>query len=399
MNNNRLVTKYFKITMSIVFIIAFLLLTLLFYNNEFMTKDFKNNISAVIITHDPAISYHYNVIVIDLNFGNSEELASDLPSGYTNATKTNIGLWNDISNDSEYATILTGISDLISSEENCYMLYCYDSYNSEASTSSIYGNIYMNYDLSYNSGIVNLPFQTLSNYHAHLSGFKNVKNDSALTTTINLNNETKAFESTNSLGTYRTYKCWVLQAQWSNDTYDIALDTNGGNTTSEVINVESSVPQQTSVSIPTRAGYNFNGYFTQATGGTQYVDKNGNILTNLDYSSPITTLYAQWTEIMEYTLTLNVNLNENANLMVLIYNENNFYRSIVFTNSSQVVLALPKNNTYKIAFAKTFVGQIKVNDVTNYGLMTIEISNTEISTPILNVLVTSNTNAVNKIIV
>jgi len=192
MNNNRLVTKYFKITMSIVFIIAFLLLTLLFYNNEFMTKDFKNNISAVIITHDPAISYHYNVIVIDLNFGNSEELASDLPSGYTNATKTNIGLWNDISNDSEYATILTGISDLISSEENCYMLYCYDSYNSEASTSSIYGNIYMNYDLSYNSGIVNLPFQTLSNYHAHLSGFKNVKNDSALTTTINLNNETKA---------------------------------------------------------------------------------------------------------------------------------------------------------------------------------------------------------------
>ncbi len=59
---------------------------------------------------------------------------------------------------------------------------------------------------------------------------------------------------------------------------------------------------------PTRAGYNFKGYFTGANGsGTQYVNENGACINNL-YAAVAgnTTLYAYWT-IAQTTLILNQN--------------------------------------------------------------------------------------------
>ena len=90
--------------------------------------------------------------------------------------------------------------------------------------------------------------------------------------------------------------------------YDVyfTLNKNGGTGGSNNL-VYSTYEQKvtTALSLPTREGYKFNGYFTSSTGGTQVVNSSGNFVWSRDDCYP-TTLYAQWT-INSYTLTMNAN--------------------------------------------------------------------------------------------
>jgi hypothetical protein len=59
------------------------------------------------------------------------------------------------------------------------------------------------------------------------------------------------------------------------------------------------------ITIPTRTGYTFNGYFDAASGGTQYYKADGTSAKNWDKTAA-TTLYAQWTA-NSYTVIFNAN--------------------------------------------------------------------------------------------
>ncbi len=64
----------------------------------------------------------------------------------------------------------------------------------------------------------------------------------------------------------------------------------------------------TTIAIPRRVGYKFNGYYSATSGGVKYVDEDGSLTAEL-YALSITgnaTFYAQWT-FVSYALTLDMN--------------------------------------------------------------------------------------------
>ena len=86
--------------------------------------------------------------------------------------------------------------------------------------------------------------------------------------------------------------------------FTITLDKQSGSGgTSSITCVNGFYLDPTSITVPTRTGYTFNGYYTAASGGTQRINTAGTYvaLTNTTYTSA-TTLYAQWT-LITYTLT------------------------------------------------------------------------------------------------
>lgn len=98
----------------------------------------------------------------------------------------------------------------------------------------------------------------------------------------------------------------ILEAVWSSNTYTITLNMNGGSGgTSSITSVYGTSLTPTSVSVPNRTGYNFAGYYTASSGGTQRINSSGTYvaLTSTTYTSNAT-LYARWTR-KTYTITLN----------------------------------------------------------------------------------------------
>jgi len=88
----------------------------------------------------------------------------------------------------------------------------------------------------------------------------------------------------------------TLYLQWI-PTYTVTFNANGG-TVTPASNTTGASKTLADLPTPTRDGYEFNGWFTAATGGTK-------VTTNTTFSAN-TTIYAQWTFI---TYTVNFNLN------------------------------------------------------------------------------------------
>lgn len=96
-------------------------------------------------------------------------------------------------------------------------------------------------------------------------------------------------------GSFTTY------AQWSPSSYGLMFDAQGGSggTSSVTATYGSNLP---SVTVPTRTGYTFAGYWTESGGGgTQYYNAYGNGTKKWDIASA-STLYAKWTQ-NTYTVT------------------------------------------------------------------------------------------------
>ena len=84
-----------------------------------------------------------------------------------------------------------------------------------------------------------------------------------------------------------------LEATWTVNQYQVTLDRqNGrGGTSSTTATYDAAMP---AITLPTRTGYTFQGYFAQPKGaGKQYYDKNGNSVATCDFYAA-TTLYAHW---------------------------------------------------------------------------------------------------------
>ena len=99
--------------------------------------------------------------------------------------------------------------------------------------------------------------------------------------------------------TLNFYIYWIVQ---------LKLDENGGNSISNDVYYSTEASKlTTSVTKPTRTGYNFAGYYTEKNGGQQWITANGTVnTTNLNLSTARPkTLYAHWTP-NQYDVNINI---------------------------------------------------------------------------------------------
>lgn len=108
-----------------------------------------------------------------------------------------------------------------------------------------------------------------------------------------------------------------IRAMWRANSYTVTLDGQSGTQSISTIyytynskKYYSDAAHETqieTISIPTRTGYAFGGYFTKENGeGIQYIDGSGNFVNSLYGKVSPGTLYAKWT-IKTYTVTFNAN--------------------------------------------------------------------------------------------
>ncbi|MBQ6477080.1 MAG: InlB B-repeat-containing protein [Bacilli bacterium] len=152
-------------------------------------------------------------------------------------------------------------------------------------------------------------------------------------------------KNTSTLTPSTTYNSWTmtgqnatLYAKWTPNIYTISLDNQSATTAGSTAiyekyatgyYLESSCTNQMTTSangitIPTKTGYAFGGYYTSATGGTQYINSSGKLTSSASNTNFTAngTLYAHWlrtkltiTEtvkgnqadaLKEFTFTINV---------------------------------------------------------------------------------------------
>lgn len=74
----------------------------------------------------------------------------------------------------------------------------------------------------------------------------------------------------------------------------VSLDPNGGTGGTPSVTATKGEAMPTLITLPTRTGYTFQGYFTAASGGTQYYNADGTSAKDWDKTDETFTLYAQW---------------------------------------------------------------------------------------------------------
>ncbi|MBU9744183.1 InlB B-repeat-containing protein [Lachnospiraceae bacterium ASD3451] len=84
----------------------------------------------------------------------------------------------------------------------------------------------------------------------------------------------------------------TLVAQWSQNVYTLTLSNQGVANTSATVAYNTAIPE--SVAAPVRAGYQFEGYYSAASGGTQYYNSAGKRVSSFNMTSD-KMIYAQWT--------------------------------------------------------------------------------------------------------
>lgn len=94
----------------------------------------------------------------------------------------------------------------------------------------------------------------------------------------------------------------TLYAKWTPNTYHVSLDSQGGTDGDTKVDTTFNEPVP-SVTIPTKPGYTFKGYFSGLNGtGIQYIKADGTSTANPWTTAEDNTIYASW-ELNTYTLT------------------------------------------------------------------------------------------------
>lgn len=153
-----------------------------------------------------------------------------------------------------------------------------------------------------------------------------------------------------SAGNWAVASNVTLYAKWTADTFTVTLDKQSGDGGTDSVqaaygnplpDVMTPVePPAEPVTMPTRAGYSFGGYFTETAGaGDQYYTSVGTSARNWDIASA-TTLYAYWM-LNTYTVTISPGYQgEGAATTTVEYS---------YSGSSQTVsIALPTRDGYEI---------------------------------------------------
>ena len=106
-------------------------------------------------------------------------------------------------------------------------------------------------------------------------------------------------------------------------------------------------------SLPTRAGYTFAGYYSAASGGTQYVDSSGKRTTSAPALTAAATWYAHWTKKASFAVTLNKNNGFGGTSTVYYWPGRGYTTSststTVIASGSVLVSSLPTRAGYTFA--------------------------------------------------
>ena len=175
-----------------------------------------------------------------------------------------------------------------------------DKMNCSYTGSSTHTKSTTTYTLSFNSnGGSSVSSQTLKEYQ------KTVKPSNPTKTGYTFSKWTEtnsASADEYSFGSYISANK-TLYAQWTAKQYTVTLsapDATNSPTPSVSATYNSAMPSI--AKLPTRPGYNFTGYFTASSGGTQYYGSDGSSLRNYTTAGTMT-LHAQWEAVPTYTLT------------------------------------------------------------------------------------------------
>ena len=156
------------------------------------------------------------------------------------------------------------------------------------------------------------PTWTPTSYNISYSNLGDATHNNPTTYTIET--PTITFEAPTTNRTGYTFASWnpasiakgstgnkTITANWTPKTYTVTLNPqNGESTTSITATYDAAMP---AITIPTRTGYTFGGYYTSINGGgTQYYKADGKSARTWNIANDNTTLYAKWTAI-EYTIT------------------------------------------------------------------------------------------------
>ena len=146
-------------------------------------------------------------------------------------------------------------------------------------------------------------------------------------------------------------------ATWTANTIKVNLNANGGSLpgTGEgksYVNIkyDTTVGNYPSISLPSRTGYSFTGYFDASSGGTQYYNSAGNSVRTFNKTSE-TTLYAQWS--LKY-FTLSISSGSVTNYTISISKSSTYggaVGSYTATSKSAQSISVPYGASYSISWA------------------------------------------------
>ena len=98
----------------------------------------------------------------------------------------------------------------------------------------------------------------------------------------------------------------TLYPVWTANQYTVTLDSNGGGTVTPSTVTATYDQSLNNLPVPKRLRYVFSGWYDAQAGGKQYVDGNGNSTARYDKTENCT-LYAQWQEAPDCTVTFDPN--------------------------------------------------------------------------------------------
>ena len=151
--------------------------------------------------------------------------------------------------------------------------------------------------------VISITGATTSGYNVTVSldGTSDTYTVNTLSAQVRMNSLEVTYDKTTTGGTTITYSDYTTSC--STETL-VSLNPNGGSGETESVTATYGQPMPT-ITPPTRAGYDFQGYFTANDGtGTQYYNADGTSAKDWDKEDATFTLYAHW-KAKTYTVTLN----------------------------------------------------------------------------------------------
>lgn len=221
---------------------------------------------------------------------------------------------------------------------------CTATYNKNSGTGT-------NYTKTYTVGVTGQKLETAAQCGFvrtgyTLSGWKTSSTGASANWTLG-NNVVDQWISNNKNGI-------TLYAHWTPNTYTVTLNANGGSggTGSVTATYDAAMP---SITPPTRANWEFLGYFDAQSGGTKYYNANGSSARTWNKTAA-TTLWAHWNQLARnVTISINLDgtvLNDNSSVY--------YYMAHIIDSNTTTSMANPKN------FAAPINTKVDVNKTTLY---------------------------------
>ena len=281
-------------------------------------------------------------------FAGYYDATSDGTQYYTN-TGASARTWNKTSNTKLYARWTAVIYTVTLNNQNA----------TTAGTTKIYEHYKIKWSSKSDASdtITSITMPTRTGYT--FKGY-NTKSDGTGTTQIADSGSISAANDSVSSAT-----TWY--AKWQANTYRVTLNSQGGSGGTDYVDAiyASTMPN---ITLPTRAGYTFAGYYDNTSGGVQYYTATGGSARAWDKTSA-TELYARWT-INTYTATFNPNGGSWNSNKSKTYNIND----ILTAPTDELTRTNFKSYTWRV---KTASGNWNVNDTLSdsngkYGDVTFE---------------------------